>query len=139
MGSAFDTKSASGKAMIGRALDAGTSLALAAPVEFDALSQDFRFAFAAFAWSLRAPAGVAGRAGRYGLDDDRCKTARMAARWRSMLRDSHAWRTCSDGRMSLSTVPVPVSRSYSRRAAVILSLVRCRMSIQSARSMVPSE
>ena len=66
-------------------------------------------------------------------------TARMAARLRSVLHDSHASRTRSDGEMSLITVADPASRSYSRRAALMSSSVRCRISSQSARSITLSE
>jgi hypothetical protein len=44
----------------------------------------------------------------------RCSMARIAARLRSVLHDSHASRTRSDGGISLITVADPVSRSYSR-------------------------
>jgi len=41
--------------------------------------------------------------------------------------------------MSLMTVADPVSRSYSRRAVLMSSSVRCRISSQSARSMTQPE
>ena len=85
------------------------------------------------------PATLAFAPGGSGLMRTRCSTARMAARLRSVLHDSHASRTRSDGGMSLITVADPESRSYSRRAALMSSSVRCRISSQSARSMTRSE
>jgi hypothetical protein len=70
---------------------------LHAPVEFDALPQDRQFAFAAQAWFLLLPATLALAPADSGLIKTRCSTARMAARLRSVLHESHASRTRSDG------------------------------------------
>ena len=67
----------------------------------------------------------------------RCSTVLIAARLRSTLHDPHASRTRSDGGISLMTVADPDSRSYSRRAVLIASSVRCRISSQSTRSITP--
>ena len=91
------------------------------------------------ALSLMLLAGLDAAPGGSGLIMTRCSTARMAARLRSVLHDSHASRTRSDGGCRSSPWPIRYSRSYSRRAALISSSVRCRISSQSARSMTRSE
>ena len=86
---------------------------------------------------LLLPATLDGAPEGSGLMMTRCSTARMAMRLRSTLHDSHASRTRSedvthDGGRSGEPV-------IFRRALVILPSVRCRISSQSARSMVLSE
>jgi hypothetical protein len=96
---------------------------LDSPVEFGALPRDRHLALAARALSLLLPATLAFALGGSGLMITLCSTKQIAARLRSVPHDSHASRTRSDGGMSLMTVADPVSRSYSRRAALMSSEV----------------
>ena len=112
---------------------------LDSPVEFDARRKIVISRSRRSALFLLLPAMLACAPGGSGLMMTRCSTARMAARLRSVLHDAHASRTRSDGGISLMTVADPVSRSYSRRAALISCSVRCRISSQSARSITRPE
>ena len=85
-----------------RTEQASVCTALDAPVEFDALPEDCHFTFAPLYLVPEATTGVIGRPERNGFMTTRCKTARMAVRFRSVLHNSHASRTCSDGECHLA-------------------------------------